>query len=532
MKKRLFALLLALTLLPALPAGATEAEPPAALCVAAPGQPVALDVEELRLLCRRYTEQELESVTFSPLSAQVGDLYYRRGTSTGSRVSTATSYYVDKAPRLSDITFLPSGRVTGETDLAVTLRSVKGERVEGVLTLSVPGPDADLTLDSAQAAPMSVTLLSQLCREKTGASLRLLHFEGAPAGALTYQSTGTERLAVNENMVFYVDAGEGRALSRVSYLPDGLSRHSYLTVVGTSTAGESFTARVKVLCPQGRMGTVISFVPAGRAVAPQLSATGLTQITLTLPTSDVGGLWLDHGAYNVRKVRPGETLAAQDFSRLSFLPAGEERQLVQLSYTGTNGAGEETQGVWAICAGGFEDLAGWGWADGAARDLALAGAAPQDWLSGQFRPGESASRMEVIYALVRMAYGFNVTAADPDFSDLPEDLDLRQAVAVAAGRDIVLGDGSGRFNPNDPVARQDVLVMLYRAMTDRGYKLPQAGSLEAFTDVEDLADYAAEAAGVLCAAGILQGGDGGRLDPRGEITRAEMAVLLDRAFGK
>ena len=323
MKKRLFALLLALTLLPALPAGATEAEPPAALCVAAPGQPVALDVEELRLLCRRYTEQELESVTFSPLSAQVGDLYYRRGTSTGSRVSTATSYYVDKAPRLSDITFLPSGRVTGETDLAVTLRSVKGERVEGVLTLSVPGPDADLTLDSAQAAPMSVTLLSQLCREKTGASLRLLHFEGAPAGALTYQSTGTERLAVNENMVFYVDAGEGRALSRVSYLPDGLSRHSYLTVVGTSTAGESFTARVKVLCPQGRMGTVISFVPAGRAVAPQLSATGLTQITLTLPTSDVGGLWLDHGAYNVRKVRPGETLAAQDFSRLSFLPAGE-----------------------------------------------------------------------------------------------------------------------------------------------------------------------------------------------------------------
>ena len=69
-------------------------------------------------------------------------------------------------------------------------------------------------------------------------------------------------------------------------------------------------------------------------------------------------------------------------------------------------------------------------------------------------------------------------------------------------------------------------------MTDRGYKLPQGKSLEDFTDTEELADYALEAAEVLYAAGILQGGDGGRLDPRGEITRAEMAVLLDRALGK
>ena len=69
-------------------------------------------------------------------------------------------------------------------------------------------------------------------------------------------------------------------------------------------------------------------------------------------------------------------------------------------------------------------------------------------------------------------------------------------------------------------------------MTDRGYKLPQGKSLADFSDADQLADYALEAAQVLYAAGILQGGDENRLDPRGEITRAEMAVLLDRALGK
>ena len=533
MKKRFLALLLAFTLLPALPAaGAEEKETPAALCVAAPGQATALDARELELLCRRFTEAELESVTFSPLSAQVGDLYYRRGTSTGSRVSAATSYYPDKDPKISDVTFLPSGRVTGETDLAITLRTVKGERVEGVLTLSVPGPDADLTLSPDQAAPMSVALLSQLCREKTGAPLRFVSFDRAGAAALTYQTEGEQKLTVNENMVFYVDAGEGRPLSRVSCLPDGLSPHSYLTVTGTSTAGETFTARVKILCPQGRAGTLLSFVPAGEAVTPPLASTGLTRVTLALPTADVGALWLDEGTYGARKVRPGEALDAKDFSRLTFLPAGDDRQLTALDYTGVNGKGEETQGVWAIRAGGFDDLEGWVWAAPAARRLALAGAVPDEWLSGQFRPGESASRMEIIYALVRLTYGFSVTADEPDFSDLPADLDRRQAVAVAAARGVVQGNGAGEFDPDRPVARQDALVLLHRAMTDRGYKLPQGKALDDFTDVDQLADYALEAAEVLYAAGILQGGDGNRLNPRGEITRAEMAVLLDRALGK
>lgn len=531
--KKFFALLLVFTLLPTLPVGAAEEkEAVAALCVAAPGRSAALDARELELLCRRITEAELESVTFSPLSAQVGDLYYRRGTSTGSRVSAATSYYPDRDPKISDITFLPSGRVTGQTDLPITLRTVKGERVEGVLTLSVPGPAADLTLSPDQAAPMSAALLSQLCREKTGAPLRFVSFDRTGAAALTYQTEGAQKLAVNENMVFYVDAGEGRPLSRVSCLPDGLSPHSYLTVTGTSTAGETFTARVKVLCPQGRAGTLLSFAPAGEAVTPPLASTGLTRVTLTLPTADVGALWLDEGAYSARKVRPGEALDARDFSRLSFLPAHQGRQLVALDYTGVNGKGEETQGVWAIRSGGFEDLEGWDWAAPAARRLALAGAVPDEWLAGQFRPAESASRMEVIYALVRLTYGFNVTADEPDFSDLPDDLDRRQTVAVAAQRGVVQGNGAGAFDPDRPVARQDALVLLHRAMTDRGYRLPQGKALDGFADVDQLADYALEAAQVLYAAGILQGTDENCLDPRGEITRAEMAVLLDRALRK
>ena len=142
MKRRAFSLLLALGLLCSLfPAASAEEGSPSAvtaLCVAEPGQSVFLDEKEFQLLCRQSTGHDLESVTFSLLSAGVGKLTCR-----GERVTAEDAYYMYRSPAISDVCFTPyayssASRFVGQAELAFTMTSDKEETVFGRLILYVP----------------------------------------------------------------------------------------------------------------------------------------------------------------------------------------------------------------------------------------------------------------------------------------------------------------------------------------------------------------------------------------------------------
>ena len=55
-----------------------------------------------------------------------------------------------------------------------------------------------------------------------------------------------------------------------------------------------------------------------------------------------------------------------------------------------------------------------------------------------------------------------------------------------------------------------------------------AGSLDGFADKDAASGYAADALCWAVGEGLLTGKDGGRLDPAGTATRAEMAAILMR----
>ena len=103
------------------------------------------------------------------------------------------------------------------------------------------------------------------------------------------------------------------------------------------------------------------------------------------------------------------------------------------------------------------------------------------------------------------------------------------AVAWASANGIVNGGDDGGFHPADPVTREQMVVMLYRYAQYKGHDTTQGGmAIREFADYDSISGYAAEAMAWAVNAGLVNGGDGGRLDPQGTATRAQIAALLMR----
>ncbi len=110
----------------------------------------------------------------------------------------------------------------------------------------------------------------------------------------------------------------------------------------------------------------------------------------------------------------------------------------------------------------------------------------------------------------------------PEFSDMAGGAWYTEAVRWAASQGIVGGYGDGTFGPNAPITREQLAVMLWRYSGS-----PAASSTELdFNDEGQISGYALEALRWAVESGVLNGDGGGRLDPQGQATRAQVAQIL------
>ncbi|WP_179232834.1 S-layer homology domain-containing protein [Paenibacillus rigui] len=146
-----------------------------------------------------------------------------------------------------------------------------------------------------------------------------------------------------------------------------------------------------------------------------------------------------------------------------------------------------------------------------------------------FNPGAAITRADFMMLLTK-TFGF--TAEVPsNFSDVHPNSYYYEAVGIAKQLGLAEGQGDGRFNPNEQISRQDMMVLLSRAMSKAG-KLDARGmasDLDAFTDKSNVASYAVNDIAALIQGGIVEG-NGSMLNPTGNATRAEAAVLLYRIY--
>jgi hypothetical protein len=74
-------------------------------------------------------------------------------------------------------------------------------------------------------------------------------------------------------------------------------------------------------------------------------------------------------------------------------------------------------------------------------------------------------------------------------------------------------------------------VIFNRYAENAGLTISASRTYAAFNDEADIAPYAKAAVEAFYRAGIINGKDGNRFDPRGAATRAEVAAMLHRMLG-
>ena len=82
--------------------------------------------------------------------------------------------------------------------------------------------------------------------------------------------------------------------------------------------------------------------------------------------------------------------------------------------------------------------------------------------------------------------------------------------------------------PEKAATREQLAAMLMRFAGYMGCDVSAAASLEAFADGGEVSVWAAGAMSWAVGAGIIEGGDGGRLAPGTPVTRAQAALMIWR----
>ena len=101
------------------------------------------------------------------------------------------------------------------------------------------------------------------------------------------------------------------------------------------------------------------------------------------------------------------------------------------------------------------------------------------------------------------------------------------AIRWALQKGILTGYSADAFGPNDVLTRQQLAAILYRY---GGAAAPSDASekLSAYEDAAQIGAYARDALAWAVDAGLIQGTTPVTLNPRGNATRAQTAVIITR----
>ena len=144
--------------------------------------------------------------------------------------------------------------------------------------------------------------------------------------------------------------------------------------------------------------------------------------------------------------------------------------------------------------------------------------------------GDFIMTREEFVKFIVLGLGLKLTEeTDMDFPDVDRNAWYRSYVLSAASSGVVFGRGDGTFGIGDKITREDMAVMICRALSSKGISITAAAE-PGFSDAEYISDYAAEAVSFLSEKGILHGLDDGSFAPKSFSTRAQVAVVICRTI--
>ncbi|NIK78794.1 hypothetical protein FHS15_003940 [Paenibacillus castaneae] len=180
----------------------------------------------------------------------------------------------------------------------------------------------------------------------------------------------------------------------------------------------------------------------------------------------------------------------------------------------------------------FSDLGKYSWAQKEIEVLASKGIiSGTSEVTRTFTPEANISRADFIVLLVK-TLGLHAEFIE-NFEDVLPGNYYYEAAGIAKKLGIVNGLGNNNLNPKAAITRQDMMVITARAMeiAETGWKAGELSTLDAYLDHSEIADYALQAAAAMVNHEWIVGANG-KINPLGNTSRAEAAVLLYRIYNR
>ncbi len=150
-----------------------------------------------------------------------------------------------------------------------------------------------------------------------------------------------------------------------------------------------------------------------------------------------------------------------------------------------------------------------------------------------FSPDAAMNRAMFVTMLSRvhlLSDGAAIIDGDASFADVAADAWYAPAVRWAADNGVAGGDADG-FAPLRGVSREELVTMLYRYAQKQGMSaMFSDGALDGFADAGEVSAWALDAMRWACSHGVVNGDGDGNLTPKAAATRAQaLTVLLNFA---
>lgn len=144
----------------------------------------------------------------------------------------------------------------------------------------------------------------------------------------------------------------------------------------------------------------------------------------------------------------------------------------------------------------------------------------------RFAPNGTMTRAMLVTVLARLG-GIAVDNSRASFPDVPAGMWYSGAVAWAAETGIVTGS-EGNFDPDGLMTREALCTVLARFLEKTGITLDEISDGSGFTDMDSVSGWAKDGVVMALKTGLVNGRPGKVIDPTGQITRAEVAAVLQR----
>ncbi|MGN1319228.1 MAG: S-layer homology domain-containing protein, partial [Lachnospirales bacterium] len=149
--------------------------------------------------------------------------------------------------------------------------------------------------------------------------------------------------------------------------------------------------------------------------------------------------------------------------------------------------------------------------------------------NNKFAPDNNCIRADFTIVLTKIL-GIDSIKASNNYDDVQATDYFYNYVGAARSQNIECGVTNNKFRPKDYITREEMMVMVYKGLVSVQGDSTNAdvSVLSKFTDASQIAEENKAAVAALVSSGAISGTSATTLEPKAKITRAQMAVIMNK----